>query len=323
MTRHFTRSSDHGVRTLVLATALGCTTVVSGTCRAQDQPRSSVPSFPLAQNAKGPEKKPAPEKKEGPKSTFDQEEQKDDWKVERAKGGTFRWDEKGNGTGCLIAHPARDGNVMFWVAPKKFEGDLSACYGQQLLFDVFQFDGGDKQFKGDDVKLLSGDFLLVHALGKNPQARRWETMRVSMREGEWHIGTRDGPPPSKEKFLEVLRKVTALKIRGEYRVGNESTGLDNVRLIFGPPTITAQPKSQDVKAGEAVELSVAAVGGGLRYQWSKDGKLLHEGEKFQGVTTASLTIRNASKDEVGRYSVAVSSDYGTMPSAMASVRLKN
>lgn len=77
-----------------------------------------------------------------------------------------------------------------------------------------------------------------------------------------------------------------------------------------PPMILQQPADMTVATGTSISLTVSAVGGGLRYQWMKNGVAI-EGE------TASELHRSATAGEVGRYSVTVSNSRGAVTSRSA------
>jgi uncharacterized repeat protein (TIGR03803 family) len=77
------------------------------------------------------------------------------------------------------------------------------------------------------------------------------------------------------------------------------------------PTITSQPSSQTVLAGEPVTFTVAAVGNQpLFYLWQRSGTNLSEGGNISGSASSSLTLRSASLADAGIYSVAVGNNDG-------------
>lgn len=83
-------------------------------------------------------------------------------------------------------------------------------------------------------------------------------------------------------------------------------------LNLSPPTITAQPSSQVVCAGEAVELSVSAEGPGpYTYQWYRNEL------EVPGAWQASLTIAQASAIHAGSYTCRVWNDLGGVTSNVA------
>ena len=86
-----------------------------------------------------------------------------------------------------------------------------------------------------------------------------------------------------------------------------------------PPTIAAQPQSQNVVVGGNAVFTVAASGGApLSYQWLFRGtNSLADGSKFSGATTSTLTITGVQLTDAGGYSVVVSNSIGVAASATA------
>src|SRR5439155_15959043 len=60
-------------------------------------------------------------------------------------------------------------------------------------------------------------------------------------------------------------------------------------LNVGPPIITAHPISRTVCAGTFLNFSVTVKGGGLSYQWRKDGIPLSDGGSTFGTNTPVLS----------------------------------
>ncbi|MFZ2349270.1 MAG: immunoglobulin domain-containing protein [Candidatus Bipolaricaulis anaerobius] len=80
------------------------------------------------------------------------------------------------------------------------------------------------------------------------------------------------------------------------------------------PTITSEPTTQTVCAGQPVEFTVAATGTPpLTYQWLKDG-----GE-IGGATAATYTISAAASTDAGAYSATVANSCGTVTSRAAAL----
>ena len=81
-----------------------------------------------------------------------------------------------------------------------------------------------------------------------------------------------------------------------------------------PPSITTQPVSQTLSAGQNVMFNVAATGTGpLSYQWTFGGANLI------GATNAWLTLTNARMAQVGSYMVVVTNSAGLAASSAALV----
>jgi phospholipase/lecithinase/hemolysin len=82
-----------------------------------------------------------------------------------------------------------------------------------------------------------------------------------------------------------------------------------------PSVITSQPVSQMVIVGQGATFSVTATGGGLTYQWRKNGT------PIPGATAASLTLNNVTRAAIGTYSVVVTSGGIATPSGDALLRV--
>ncbi len=87
--------------------------------------------------------------------------------------------------------------------------------------------------------------------------------------------------------------------------------------VVVPPTIATQPKSQSVKAGTTVTLSVVASGSPtLAYQWTFDGA------NIPGATSATLTLSNVSTSAAGNYSVTITNMAGAVTSKTVTLNVK-
>jgi hypothetical protein len=87
----------------------------------------------------------------------------------------------------------------------------------------------------------------------------------------------------------------------------------------GAPTITTQPASQTVTAGQTATFSVVATGSGtLTYQWSKNGAAI------SGATAASYTTpATTAADNGARFTVAVTNTGGTTTSSAATLTVSS
>ena len=80
------------------------------------------------------------------------------------------------------------------------------------------------------------------------------------------------------------------------------------------PVISSQPQNLVVTAGQGASFSVAASGGGLSYQWRKNGSNVQSNGN-----AASYSIASAQTTDAGSYHVVVSNSLGTVSSAAASL----
>ena len=83
-----------------------------------------------------------------------------------------------------------------------------------------------------------------------------------------------------------------------------------------PPSISQQPQSQTVPAGNSVTFSVVAWGTDpLSYQWYKDNA------SISGATDASLTLDTVSQGDAGDYDCVITNDFGSVISDVASLAI--
>jgi sugar lactone lactonase YvrE len=83
-------------------------------------------------------------------------------------------------------------------------------------------------------------------------------------------------------------------------------------MVNTPPTITTQPGSQTVNAGQNASFSVVASGSSpLSYQWSFNGNAI------ANATNATLALNNVQLNQAGNYGVLVSNGAGSTNSANA------
>jgi sugar lactone lactonase YvrE len=74
------------------------------------------------------------------------------------------------------------------------------------------------------------------------------------------------------------------------------------------PVISTHPQPQTIDAGTSATLSVSATGGGLTYQWKRDGVAI------PGATNSTLVVSNATPAATGDYTVDVVNSAGSRTS---------
>ena len=119
--------------------------------------------------------------------------------------------------------------LVYYVAPEKFHGDLSAFYKGKLAYDIY--DTYAANLVGyPDVKIVGGNgATLVAAVGQAGQA--WTHESIGLKAGAgWHLDSLDGPLATTKDIKSVLADVVDLQIRAEYHDGGESGGIDSVVL---------------------------------------------------------------------------------------------
>lgn len=88
------------------------------------------------------------------------------------------------------------------------------------------------------------------------------------------------------------------------------------------PTITSQPQSQTVEAGNNVSLSVNVGGTGpFTYVWKKGTETVNNGGNITGATTGTLTFTGATVANSGNYTVEVTNTGGTTTSNVATLTI--
>src|SRR5262249_7306754 len=123
------------------------------------------------------------------------------------------------------------GNTQYWMAPAKFLGNQSAAYGGSLSFDLTQTPINNP-FSQEDVILVGGGMTLVDNTPNIPGST-WTSYHVSLLETGWKLNNHAGPAATQAQMMTVLSSLTALYIRGEYQLGPDTEGLDNVVLTGG------------------------------------------------------------------------------------------
>ncbi|MDB6025515.1 MAG: non-specific endonuclease, partial [Verrucomicrobiales bacterium] len=108
---------------------------------------------------------------------------------------------------------------------------------------------------------------------------------------------------------------------------SQGLGLDNVVLeatLANPPVITANPSSQTVDPGTAVNFTVSVTGSEpLNYRWSKGGIPLNDGGNISGSSTVTLTVGSVGLSDVATYDVVITNFMGSVTSAGATLTLTN
>jgi hypothetical protein len=112
-----------------------------------------------------------------------------------------------------------------------------------------------------------------------------------------------------EDNLKVYNRALSSNEVVQVYIGGETSGQGAVA-----PSITSQPASQTVNAGDSASFSVVAMGSlPLAYQWS------FKGNAIAGATNATLTLTNLHVNQTGNYQVTVSSAYGAVASSKATL----
>jgi alkaline phosphatase D len=170
-------------------------------------------------------------------STFDDDPE--GWLISQ-NGGSNRpvHHEGGGNPGGYISDQEKQGGVAwYYQAPFTFLGDREAFYGGTLSFDLRQ-EQTDQRLdpeppEGGDVMLKSGDTTLVYEF-RGPEAAPgadWTSFEVSLSADEpWIDLSSQEPLATEETIRSVLRDLEVVRIRGQYRSGDDVSFLDTVVL---------------------------------------------------------------------------------------------
>jgi hypothetical protein len=151
------------------------------------------------------------------------------------------WVATGGNPGGFIQNSTAQSHansVVYWGAPGKFLGDVSAAYGGSLSFDLFDTPATN-QFNQEDLILTGGGKTVVFDTS-NP-GPTWTHYSVGLTQVGWRLNNLSGAAASQADMLTVLGNLTSLYIRGEFQLGNDTRGIDNVALRPKPaiaPTVT-------------------------------------------------------------------------------------
>ena len=104
----------------------------------------------------------------------------------------------------------------------------------------------------------------------------------------------------------------ALVLVGCGQVATNTLSGDDADAAAVPPTITSQPASQSVPAGQMAKFSVAATGSApIAYQWRKNGSMI------EGAVSDTYSAPATAEDDGAAFSVIVSNAVGSVESAAA------
>ena len=155
----------------------------------------------------------------------------------------------GNPAGYAYSKDDATGGVWFWVAPKKYLGNKCNAYGKNFTFDLFTTDDS-KPFNNSDIIIASPGAILYYDTQYNP-GLTWTNFSVQLDETDnWHYNSLSGPLATKAQIQQVLMNVTAIKIRGEFQIGPDAGGLDNVRMEGDISFLLDADQSSKAKYGD-------------------------------------------------------------------------
>lgn len=165
----------------------------------------------------------------------------DGWTIYDDGAGPVYYPAGGVSGGYIFGSDLGTGQYWYWNAPAKFLGDKSAYYGGSLSFHQYQT-LTNNQSNRTDIVLIGGGITLNYDTPYNP-GLTWTYYFVTLNEGAGWVDAATGNAPTQAQMQTVLTNLQTLRIRGEYRSGADSGGMDEVLLTAPPPTATPTASS--------------------------------------------------------------------------------
>lgn len=185
------------------------------------------------------------------------------WTVTGTEVGVTWQASGGNPGGWLSSSDDASGETWYWVAPVSFLGNVSCAYGNLLTFDLKQ-NRTDSQFVDADVILEGAGLTIVIHTYYTP-GTSWTGYSVLLRrDAGWHKDDLNGQYATEAELRAVLGNLTSLKIRGEYREGDDTGGLDNVVLgNAGATAVSVVPGTAVIFLAGRNDVTIPPLGGDL------------------------------------------------------------
>jgi len=173
----------------------------------------------------------------------------DGWTV-YGDGSGPTWVSTGGVEGGYISSTDQGQGVYWYVrAPAKFLGNKSTAYGQDLTFQLKQSATDSQGASQPDVVLIGGGLTLVYDAPANP-GTSWTPYTVRLDEsGGWVKSSLGGTAATASEVQNVLENLTEIRIRGEFRSGADTGGLDSVTMTLSEVPVTAVPVTSTFDAG--------------------------------------------------------------------------
>lgn len=158
----------------------------------------------------------------------------DDWEVTKGGKRPTYAHSGGFNSGGYISVTDEEGSYADWFydAPSKFTGDKTEMYNGILRFALTLSSSKNEITSTDDIILVGNDDMTLTFDISNP-GQGWTPYSILLNESAgWK--KEDQTVPTSQEMLKVLSALKALRIRGEYRKGEETNGLDDVIIMKYP-----------------------------------------------------------------------------------------
>lgn len=133
--------------------------------------------------------------------------------------------------GYIYADDDVTGGVWYFKAPDTYVGNKLEYYGATLSFSQFQDSNMSDQFQAADIVFSNGEQKITYVHGEdNYPSAEWTDYSIPISaESNWIKGDYDsGIFATEAEIKAVLTNVTEFIIRGEFEIGPDNGGLDNV-----------------------------------------------------------------------------------------------
>ncbi len=135
-------------------------------------------------------------------------------------------------------------NIVAFLAPAQYTGNLSGYYGGALSFDAQDTDGADPG--NTSVVVIYGDGISM-TYGDAPAATTWTKYDIPLTQTGWTIYPGDQQvgttPVSKAQFKAILADVTNIAFLADWHAGDDNSGLDSVVLAAKSKPLAALPST--------------------------------------------------------------------------------
>ena len=155
---------------------------------------------------------------QGLSSTFDSDDE--GWTTANDATNFTHNSSGGNPGGFISAVDIGTGAYWYFVAPAAWLGDWTGYVGGTLKYDINILSGAANSAQ-DDVIIFSGADFLAWRATTLPGTGIWNHYEVQLSGANFTTS-------SGRTFSDIMSNVTALWIRGEYVLGGDREGLDNV-----------------------------------------------------------------------------------------------
>ena len=154
--------------------------------------------------------------------------------------GAVSWAASGGNPGGYIVGSEIPFSWWFFAAPATFLGDRTGAFGHSLSWDLVVVQSGTTPDDTEPDVVLIGGGLTLLANGGGIPSTAWTSYSVNLdATSSWTKGSLSGPTASDIEITTALGNLTALYIRGEFYLGPDQEGLDNVAL--GGPNAVPEP----------------------------------------------------------------------------------